>query len=191
MHSFDFIVALFSFVVAIAVAQVLSVAADIVIAGARVRFSWLNAGWMFTSLTATGSWWLSLWDLRAQAEWTMPTVGFLFLMLCCFYVLTRMVSPRIPAEGPVDLQAFHRAEGRKYMGFYAVLCLFTLVTNVMFAGMGAGEELAQNAAVAPMMLAAGVGAAFPARRGIQAACLGIELVAFAYYYAVLQPPLRG
>ena len=75
MRAFDFVMTLYSFVYALAVAQILSTVGDMIRAGKRLRFSWLNAGWMLNILLTIVAWWLSLWDLR----------------------LARMVSAPIPA----------------------------------------------------------------------------------------------
>src|SRR5690606_21652576 len=119
------VMTLYSFVYALAVAQILSTVGDMIRAGKRLRFSWLNAGWMLNILLAIVAWWLSLWDLRAETAWSMPTVLVLFVVACVLYVLARMVSAPIPAEGPVDLQLYHRQEGRKYAGLFAAECALT------------------------------------------------------------------
>jgi hypothetical protein len=66
MRAFDFVMTLYSFVYALAVAQILSTVGDMIRAGKRLLFSWLNAAWMLNVLLAIVAWWLSLWDLRAE-----------------------------------------------------------------------------------------------------------------------------
>jgi hypothetical protein len=192
MHAFDFIVLLFSFVYAAAVAQVLGTAAEIVIAAKRIRLSWLNAGWMLMSLLMTCAWWIGLWDLHDLKEWTIGVIGFFFFVAAGFYVLTRMVSPRIPHDGAVDLVAFHAEEGRKYLVAFTALALITAGTNsVLGQASGAGQWQAQNLAVIPMALAAALAAVFIRTRWVQVAALVVELAAWAVYFGVLQAPLRG
>ena len=111
MRAFDFVITLYSFVYALGVAQILATVGDIVRAGTRVRFSWLNAGWMLNVFLAIVAWWISLWDLRATTSWTMPTVLVLFAVACLLYLLARLVCAPIPQDGPVDLQQYHREEG--------------------------------------------------------------------------------
>ena len=43
MRAFDFVMTLYSFVYALGVAQILATAGDMIRAGNRLRFSWLNA----------------------------------------------------------------------------------------------------------------------------------------------------
>lgn len=107
MRAFDFIITLYSFVYALGVAEILSTVGDMIRAGKRLRFSWLNAGWMLNILLTIVAWWLSLWDLRAEERWPMVTVLTFFAVACVLYVLARMVSAPIPEDGPVDLRRYH------------------------------------------------------------------------------------
>src|SRR6185369_12666530 len=125
MHAFDYISVLFSFVYAAGVVHVLATAGDIAIAFNRIRFSWLNAGWMLASLLAVAAWWIGVWDLRGIGVWTMPSVGFFFAVACLMYLEVRLVCPRIVGDGEADLISFHLTEGRKYVGAY---CLIMVVT---------------------------------------------------------------
>ena len=111
MHAFDYLVTLFSFVFAMAIAHVLATVGDMVVASRRLTFSWLNAGWLLTVLLAVIAWWFGIWDLRKQQSWSTDTIAFFFCAACCLYVLARIVCPRIPLEGKVDLQEFDRCEG--------------------------------------------------------------------------------
>lgn len=192
MHAFDFIVLLFSFVYAAAVAQILGTAGEIVIASGRLKISWLNAGWMLISLLVTCAWWIGLWDLRGIKVWTIGLIAFFFATASLIYVLTRMVSPRIAHEGALDIVAFHRTEGRKYIGFYALICLWTIATNSLLGpAAGALDWPVQNFAVTPMFVAAVIAAIFIGTRWVQAAAIAVEMAAWAIYFALLQPPLSG
>lgn len=192
MHAFDFIVLFFSFVYAAAIAHILATVGELVIEAKRVAFSWLNAGWMLVALLATASWWISTWDLHDQKAWPVGLIAFFFLMASGIYLLTRMVCPRIPHDGPLDLRAFHAGEGRKYMIWFGVLAGVSALTNfVMGQSSGIGTWLAQNVTVIPMTLASFIAGAFTRSRVVQFACLTIVLTAWAIYYSVLQPPLSG
>ena len=104
MHTYDFILILFSFVYAAAVTHVLSTTGEIIIASKRIRFSWFNAGWMLAALLFTCAWWIGLWDLRALKSWGIGTIGFYFSMAAGIYLQARLVSPRIPERDEIDLQ---------------------------------------------------------------------------------------
>lgn len=190
MHAFDYISVLFSFVYAAAVVHVLATAGDIAIAFKRVDFSWLNAGWMLASLLAVTAWWIGVWDLRGIGLWTMPAVGFFFAVACLMYLEVRLVCPRIADDGPVDLEAFHRTEGRKYLGAYFLVTAVTVVTNAVFAG-GSPLWVTQNYAVGPMAISTLAAAIFVSVQWVQYLALLVQLAMWVWYFAALQPPMAG
>ena len=187
MRAFDFVMTLYSFVYALAVAQVLSTVGDMIRAGKRLRFSWLNAGWMLNILLAIVAWWLSLWDLRAQTTWPMLTVLMFFAVACVLYVLARMVSAPIPAEGIVDLQLYHLEEGRKYAALFAVECALTIGTVFLY-GSTSQNWVASNLATLPMMVAS-VAAASTNNRWVQSAAMMVIMLMWVWYFATLQSAL--
>ena len=168
MHAFDFILVLFSFVYAAAVTHLISTAGEIIIASKRIRLSWFNAGWMLVALLFTCAWWIGLWDLHAVRSWGIGSIAFYFSMAAGIYLNARLVSPRIPESGEIDLERFHSEEGRKYLIAYTVLGVVTVVTNaVLGQAAGASQWSAQNIVIVPMTLATGVAAIFINSRWVQ------------------------
>lgn len=190
MHALDFIMILLSFVYAAAVTHLLGTAGDIAIALKRVTFSWLNAGWMMVSLLTVAAWWIGLWDLRGKDVWSMGALGLFFAIACLMYLEVRLVCPRIAADGPVDLETFHREESRKYIGAYFIICLAAIGTNTFFAG-GNPIWQAQNLAMAPMALASLAAILLPRLLWVQVAAILVQLVMWAWYFVALQPALVG
>lgn len=190
MHAFDYISVLFSFVYAAAVVHILATAGDIAIAFDRVRFSWLNAGWMLASLLAVSAWWIGFWDLRGIGAWTMPSIFFFFAVPCLMYLEVRLVCPRIASDGAIDLIAFHRTEARKYLAAYSLVTLVTIGTNAFFAG-GNPAWVTQNQAVIPMTVATVTAAVFVSVTWVQYASLLVQFAMWLWYFAALQPPLAG
>jgi hypothetical protein len=190
MHAFDFVVLFFSFVYAAAVAHVLATTGEIVIAAKRIKISWLNAGWMLASLFLTCSWWIGFWDLHEIKVWPIGLVGIFFFIASAIYVLTRMVCPRIPHDGNLDIVAFHQEEGRKYTAAYAAVAAITVIINTAFASLG-GEWLAQNLAVIPMVIAAVLAALFVRTTWVQFVAIGVELLSWGAYFVFLQKPIAG
>ncbi|HEY3813828.1 MAG TPA: hypothetical protein VGL66_11435 [Caulobacteraceae bacterium] len=193
MHAFDYVVLFFSFVYAGAIMHLLATAAEIVIAGKRVRRSWLNGGWMLVTLLATSSWWIGMWDLRGQQAWSMGLIALFFVVACGFYLMSRLVSPRIEGgDEAVDLAAFHREHGRNYLAVLVVLCVVTIAVNSLLGqAAGIGQWMEQNVAVIPMLVAAVAAAIFIRVRWVQFVCVGVELAMWGWYFAALQPPLKG
>lgn len=187
MRAFDFVITLYSFVYALAVAQILSTVGDMIRAGKRLRFSWINAGWMLNVLLAIVAWWLSLWDLRTEQRWGMAIVLVFFGVACLLYVLARMVSAPIPIKGPIDLQAYHREEGRKYAALFAVECAVTIGTVFLY-GSASQNWLASNWATVPTLLASAV-AAVTSNRWFQAMAIAVILLLWLPYFVTLQGAL--
>jgi hypothetical protein len=144
---------------AAAVTHVLSTAGEIIIASKRIRLSWFNAGWMLVALLFTCAWWIGLWDLHAANSWSIGSIAFYFAMASGIYLYARLVSPRIPESGEIDLQRFHSEEGRKYLIAYTILGVVTVVANaVLGQAAGISQWSAQNIVIAPMTIATGVAA---------------------------------
>ena len=183
MHAFDFVITLYSFVYALAVAQILSTVGDMIRAGRRLRFSWVNAGWMLNVLLAIVAW----WDLRTEQRWGMAIVLVFFAVACLLYVLARMVSAPIPAEGPVDLRGYHQTEGRKYAGLFAVECAITIGTVFLY-GSTSQNWVASNWATAPTLVAS-VAAAVTSNRWVQATAIAVIILLWVPYFVTLQGAL--
>src|SRR5262245_10672696 len=192
MHAYDFILVLFSFVYAAAITHILSTAGEIIIASKRVRFSWFNAGWMCAALLFTCAWWIGLWDLHTVSIWSVGAIAFYFSVASGIYLNARLVSPRIPEKGEIDLRAFHADEGRKYLVAYTVLSVVTIITN---AGLGqsggAVQWSAQNIVIVPMTVATGIAAIFIRRPWVQAFAVAIQILGWLWYFARLQSALTG
>ena len=106
------------------------------------------------------------------------------------YREVRLVCPRVAADGPIDIDACHREEGRKYIGAYLLICLVAISVNSFFAG-GNSVWQTQNYAMAPMALASLAAIALPRVGWVQAAAILVQLAMWAWYFAALQPPLVG
>jgi len=187
MRAFDFVITLYSFVYALAVAEILSTIGDMIRAGKRLRFSWINAGWMLNVLLAIVAWWLSLWDLRTEQRWDMAIVLVFFGVACLLYVLARMVSAPIPAEGPVDLRLYHREEGRKYAALFAVECAITIGTVFLY-GSTSQNWIASNWATGPTLVASAA-AALTENSRVQSTAILVILLLWVPYFVTLQGAL--
>jgi hypothetical protein len=192
MHAFDFILVLFSFVYAAAITHLLSTAGEIIIASKRVRLSWSNAGWMFAALLFTCAWWIGLWDLHAETIWSVGSIAFYFSVAAGIYLNARLVSPRIPESGEIDLHAFHAQEGRKYLVAYIVLSLTTIYTNAALGQDGSAIQWpAQNLVIVPMTVATIVAAIFISNAWVQGIAVTVQLLGWLWYFARLQSALSG
>src|SRR5262249_36479693 len=192
MHAYDFMLVLFSFVYAAAVTHVLSTAGEMIIASKRVRFSWFNAGWMCAALLFTCAWWIGLWDLHTTSILSVGSVAFYFAVAAGIYLNARLVSPRIPEQGEIDLRAFHADEGRKYLVAYTALSVVTIITNARLGQGGSAVQWpAQNLVIIPMTIATGIAAIFIRKPWVQAFAVTIQILGWFWYFAKLQTALSG
>jgi hypothetical protein len=192
MHAYDFILILFSFVYAAAVTHLLSTVGEIIIASKRLRLSWLNAGWMLAALLFTCAWWIGLWDLHVAKTWGVGSIAFYFSIAAGIYLQARLVSPRIPERGELDLQAFHSEEGRKYLIAYALLSWVTVAVNAVIGqANGLLQWSAQNMVIVPMALVTSVAAIFIRQTWIQYVALAVQIGGWILYFTFLQSALSG
>jgi len=192
MHAYELILLLLSFVYAAAITHLLSTAGEIIIASKRLKFSWFNAGWMLAALLFTCAWWIGLWDLHTMETWDIGSIAFYFSMAAGIYLQARLVSPRIPEKGEIDLRQFHREEGRKYLVAYTILGAVTVVANAMLGQTAdAAQWQSQNIVIVPMTLATGAAAIFITRPWVQALALAIQIGGWIWYFAALQAALSG
>jgi hypothetical protein len=98
-----------------------------------------------------------------------------------------MVSAPIPAKGPVDLQAYHREEGRKYACLFAIECAITIGTVFLY-GSTSQNWLVSNWATAPTLVAS-LAAALTGNRWVQTAAIGLFVLLWVPYFVGLQGAL--
>ena len=192
MHAYDFILVLFSFVYAAAITHILSTAGELIIAAKRVQLSWFNAGWMLGALLFTCAWWIGLWDLHTVTVWSVGAIAFYFFVAAGIYLNARLVSPRVPERGELDLRAFHAEEGRKYLACYFVLSVVTIITNAgLGQGSGAAQWPAQNTVIVPMAVTTGIAAIFIRKSWVQGCAVVVQILGWLWYFAALQSALSG
>ncbi|HVN88882.1 MAG TPA: hypothetical protein VMT61_03625 [Candidatus Binataceae bacterium] len=187
MKPFDYVMVLMSFVYGLAIAHILATFGDLISATKRLRFSWLNAAWMLFSLLSVVAWWIGLWDLRGTLAWSMGEVGILFVAAAILYLQARLTCLRVPLDGIVDLAAFHREEGWKYMLAFAIQMSYAVLVNVLYVGAQTVNQ--QNLAVSVMTIAPIAAAIFKTRL-VQVTVVLIVGSMLAWYFAALQLPLN-
>ena len=192
MHAFDYVILLFSFVYAAAVTHVLATIGDLIIAGRRVRLSWLNLGWMSLTLLSVLAWWMATWELRDIKAWNSSFIIFNFAMACALYLVVRLTCPHVPATGKVYLREFHLSQGPKYLGATTIFGVGGMIYNAVYDVSPSGFDfLRQDIAIAPMALAGAVAALFIRRPRVQVACLLVEALAWVIYFAKFETSLSG
>src|SRR4029079_15724600 len=124
MKVFELVTALFSFVYALALTHLLARIAELVVARDRVRFSGLLAVGMANAILLVFSNWLSIWDLRSIKGWDLFSIAVQFLFAVAVFIICVLAGPKVPDEGPIDLEGFFLAPASLFLRRLSVLCVF-------------------------------------------------------------------
>jgi hypothetical protein len=190
MGAFEHVISLLSFVYALAIAHLLTTAARIIGSWERVRFSWLHAYWMANAVVVLVVDWISYWDLHAVQSWTMASIVLVLVQSFADYMQAALVCPEIPAEGAIDLVAFHATRSRRYIGAFVVTTVSALGLNLYFGGdYNVATFVHQNFVVVPL-IAIGLAAAIFRARWIQVTAPVLLVAAWSFYLAVFQSALK-
>lgn len=153
MRAFDFVLLFFSFVYALALTHVLMSAARMIRYRRSISFSLAHGLWMLFALLLVVGNWLSLWDFHRLANIPEGTIaaGFAFSVLT--YFCCALVSPEFRNDEPLDLRAFHRAQGPTYIGAALLTVLVALALNFAAgSGLGIQKWSDENALVIAMVV---------------------------------------
>ncbi len=156
MGAFEHIISLLSFVFALAITHLLLTVAGLIRNWGRVRLSWLHGPWLLNSLITVIANWISFWDMRTLGVWSVGSIFFTFTLSFVTYLQVALVCPDIPAEGTIDLVAFHEEQfAALHIGAFAATGVVALIANFVFGnGFHVSEWGTQNLAVIPMIAVA-------------------------------------
>lgn len=128
MTAFDFYSVLLSFIVSAGVAALLSGVARLIQESSRVVFSWTHALWMLVIFEFQINMWLKAWSYHSTYSLAPASVLLPMMMAVLVYLSAALVIPQVPPTGEIDLPAFHRGEGPKYIAAVAAIYVaaFTL-----------------------------------------------------------------
>ncbi|HST30365.1 MAG TPA: hypothetical protein VLK27_05945 [Chthoniobacterales bacterium] len=132
MSAFEHVTALLSFVYALALTHLLARIAELIIARDRVKFSGLLALGMFNAVVMVFANWLSIWDLRSLKIWDLGSITVQFLFAVAIYIICVLVGPKVPDEGPLDLEDFFWRQRRYFYGTVVTCVFLSLIANLAF-----------------------------------------------------------
>jgi hypothetical protein len=131
MTSFEFFTVLLSFVISIGVASLLQSVIRLLQEHDRVRFSLSWALWAGVIFFAQIIFWLRAWSysegFTLRVETSLPPL----ILAIIAFIACGLATPRIPADGPIDLKAFHMSQGRKYQLAYAAYMIVAIVQTAL------------------------------------------------------------
>ena len=190
MGAFEHVISLLSFVYALAIAHLLTAVARLIANRERMIFSWFHAFWMANAMMVLVIDWISYWDVHLVTNWSMAAIGLCMASAFADYMQAALVCPEVPAEGPIDLPAFHVRQSRRYIGAFAVTASFALVINTYFAdAYNVAAFARQNIAVLPLIVLSVTAAAWR-NRWAQILCPAGLAMTWIYYLTALQDTLR-
>jgi hypothetical protein len=159
---FSHVATLLSFVYALCLTHVLASAAELLMARERVKFSALQAIWMFNAALITLVNWLSFWTLKDQRTWSMGWIAAMVFVAIIQFFICAFVSPKPAASGPVDMGEFYARQRPMIVGGFMALAVAALVINAFDPSLQAPIEtpfmgglpnwVAQDLTILPMML---------------------------------------
>lgn len=183
MSVFEFYTVLLSFVVSLGVASLLGSIVRLFQEADRVRVSLPHALWIVAIFNLQITFWLKSWTYRDAFDLRVSTaVPPLVLAIIAFFACG-LVTPHIPEEGTVDLQAFHARQGRKYEITVALFMFVAIVQAALMDGFFTTAEMVTDSvfqfALAVLAIAAALA---PRRRWIQVAVPAIWIVGGLVYF---------
>ena len=130
MSAFELVFGLVSIITSLALTHLLAGFVSLLRNAQRVRFSATHALWAWSAFASTIGNWASFWGLHALTSWPAWTVLLSVATMICQYTFCAFVTPETPAEGAIDLLAFHQREHRRYIlasvALFAVSAAFDL-----------------------------------------------------------------
>jgi hypothetical protein len=183
MDAYEFLVTFFSFAYALGLTHILLVVARMARYRSTLVFSWPHFLWMVNAALLLLSNWISLWDFRNQQHFDIGTILILSLFVVLLYLACAMVSPDFGEGDSHDLEAFHRREGRIYIGMITLFLIMAFVANVDASDNGVLSWGAENRIVLPMIFTAAIPMIFINHKLVQL-IFPLLLIVESFYFLV-------
>lgn len=176
MTEFDFYSVLLSFIVSAGVAALLSGVARLIQESSRVTFSWSHAVWMLVIFEFQINMWLKAWSYHTTYSLHPASVLLPMMMAVLVYLSAALVIPQVPDTGPIDLPAFHRADGPKYIAAVAAIYLAAFSLEIVLGEVdraGHGIPIALSTIIIRSVLIAACAVAIVWRRSWVPLAVGV------------------
>lgn len=134
MSAFELVFGMMSIITSLALTHILAGFVRLLRNAERVRFSASHALWAWSAFISTIGNWASYWELRSLKSWPAWTVLLTITLTIVQYIFCSFVTPDVPAEGTIDLIAFHQREYRRYIFAAGALVALALVFNLALGG---------------------------------------------------------
>ena len=131
MSLFEFIVAMISVILALAVAQLFSGMADLLQHRARVQFFLPQSIWVLNLFLLTFLHWWSLWTFR-DLDWNFGMFFYSLIGPSLMFFACTMIIPRITTSTNVDLSDYFQSIRKWFLTVFAVIMVFVSFDGPLF-----------------------------------------------------------
>ena len=184
MSAFELVFGLMSIITSLALTHLLAGFVGLLRGTERVRFSALHALWAWSAFASTIGNWASYWGLRTLTSWPAWTVLLTVATTICQYVFCALVTPETPAEGEIDLLAFHQREHRRYILASVALFGLSMAFALAFGGAKYYAAWRRDSVFSILGVALGLLAFFVRARWAQIVAAVTIAVLLTYYMIV-------
>ncbi|MES2001737.1 MAG: hypothetical protein V4444_05440 [Pseudomonadota bacterium] len=130
MKIFEYLILFFSFAFTLALTHLLFAMTRMIRHRRELVFSIEHALWMANALFLLLANWLSLFDYRGKESFDLGSIAVLMVFVITLYFACALVSPDFEDDEQYDMRAFHRREGRTYIGALAMLIVVSFIANI-------------------------------------------------------------
>jgi hypothetical protein len=126
---FEHVTILLSFVFAIALTHLLASTTELIWAHERVRFSWLQALWMYNALQVLFTNWVGMFYLKERPHWDVPEIAIDFIAALFQYYTCSLIAIRVKDDGPIDMPDFYERKRPFIFAAFLTMTLFNMFQN--------------------------------------------------------------
>jgi len=130
MTAFDYVMGLLSIISSLGLVHLASGFVALVRKGRKVHWSPLLLMWMWIAFGTTIGNWASYWSMHGQSSWSGWFVVLSVFVALGQYAFCAFVTPDIHNDGPIDLDQFHSAEGKRYIIAFLALVAVAAAQNL-------------------------------------------------------------
>ena len=190
MRPFDFVITFLAFIYALALTHLLLAAAHMIRHRRELVFDWAHGLWMVAALGILWANWISLWDFHGLATLSLGPIAIGFVYAIVQYLVCALVSPKLDGEDGTNMHAFHEAQGRTYIGAFAVLILISIPVNLLASSdMNVSKWGSENALILAMVPAT-IAPLIWRARWVQIGSPLLEIILIVVYMIRFYPGLR-
>lgn len=144
LEPFEYVIVLFSLILGLGIAQILTGVADLCSNLRNVKTYLPHTVLIFNVfLLHIQEWWYSYSYMVEVQGWTLPLVMSLMTYPILLFLLARMLFPTGLRGGETNLMNYYQGEWRWFFGIFAGTALISLLQNVFVSGYPLSEQVPQ------------------------------------------------